>query len=101
MDPRSVCFVCRTKQLITYSWTATTLNLCGALSTLLLESIYLPVYTMCDEWLLILHSKLKTRILVGAVAICWAFQLSRNDVVFDKCCMESYMHVIFRGTYWC
>jgi hypothetical protein len=38
------------------------------------------IHHMCDEWLLNLDSKVKTRILVGVVTICWTLWLSRNDV---------------------
>jgi hypothetical protein len=30
----------------------------------------------------------------------WAIWLSRNNVVFDKTPIQSYMQVIFRGTHW-
>ena len=32
--------------------------------------------------------------------MCWAIWLSRNDLVFDKDVVPSYMQVIFRGTHW-
>jgi hypothetical protein len=35
---------------------------------------------------------------VGASAICWAIWLSRNDVVFDKSPMKTFMQVIYRET---
>jgi hypothetical protein len=54
------------------------------------------IHHTCDEWSLSIDSKLKTRILVGIVAL-W---MSRNDVVFGKCSVKSYMQVIFIGTYW-
>jgi hypothetical protein len=31
----------------------------------------------------------------------WALWLSRNDVVFDRDNLKTYMQVIYRGTYWC
>jgi hypothetical protein len=37
---------------------------------------------------------------VGASTICWAIWLSRNDVVFDKSPMKTFMQVIYSGTYW-
>ena len=36
---------------------------------------------------------------MGASALCWAIWLSRNDVVFQKTIPNSYLQVIFRGTY--
>ena len=37
--------------------------------------------------------------LVGAAAL-WAVWLCRNDAVFNGKVPNSYLHVIFRGTYW-
>ena len=47
-----------------------------------------------------MNKKLRSLVLVGACAICWAIWLSRNDLVFDKVLVPSYMQVIFRGTHW-
>jgi len=33
-------------------------------------------------------------------ALCWAIWLTRNEVVFEKKRPNSYLQVIFRGTYW-
>jgi hypothetical protein len=52
-------------------------------------------------WLQGIDPKLRLKILVGAVAICWAIWTSRNDVVFDKTPIKTYMQVLYRGTYWC
>jgi hypothetical protein len=52
-------------------------------------------------WLLNVSARTRSKILVGATAICWAIWLTRNDVVFDKSPIKSYMQVLFRGTYWC
>ena len=45
-------------------------------------------------------AKLKKRVLVGASATSWAIWLCRNDIVFHRSNSNSYMQVIFRGTYW-
>src|SRR6266498_155983 len=55
---------------------------------------------MLSTWLRGVPKKLKLLILVGASSICWAIWLSRNDLVFDKGVVPSYMQVIFRGTHW-
>jgi hypothetical protein len=52
------------------------------------------------NWLLNIESSHRTKMLTGAVAICWEIWLSRNDTVFDKCSPKTYMQVLFRGTYW-
>jgi len=38
--------------------------------------------------------------LVGVSAICWALWLCRNDAVFQKLYPNSFLRVIFGGTYW-
>jgi hypothetical protein len=53
------------------------------------------------NWLLNIESSHRTKMLTGAVAICWEIWLSRNDTVSDKCSPKTYMQVLFRGTYWC
>ena len=55
---------------------------------------------MFTDWLHGFNRKLKSKILVGASAICWVIWLTRNDIVFDKVLAPSYLQVIFRGTYW-
>jgi hypothetical protein len=37
---------------------------------------------------------------VGIGDMLWAIWLSRNDIVFNKIQILSYMQVIFRGTHW-
>jgi len=54
---------------------------------------------MCYGWLQGIQPRVKSKILVGAIAMCWSLWLSRNDMVFDKCSMKTYMHVLFRGTH--
>jgi hypothetical protein len=55
---------------------------------------------MFTSWLEGLNKKMKSQILVGASAICWALWLTRNGIVFDKDVAQSYLQVIFKGTYW-
>jgi hypothetical protein len=38
--------------------------------------------------------------LVGIGTMLWAIWLSRNDIVFDKILISSFMQIIFRGTHW-
>jgi hypothetical protein len=39
-------------------------------------------------------------LLVGLGTMFWSIWLSRNDVVFNRTSITSYMQVIFRVTYW-
>ena len=39
-------------------------------------------------------------LLVAAAALCWAIWLTRNEVVFDKINLKSFLRVLFRGTHW-
>jgi hypothetical protein len=55
---------------------------------------------MFTGWLDGINRKLKFKILVAAIAICWAIWLTRNDIIFDKATTPSYLQVIFKGTYW-
>src|SRR6266542_6914283 len=59
----------------------------------------LSVQHLFSGWLRGVDKKLKLLIVVGAIAMCWAIWLSRNDMVFDKNPVPSYMQVIFRGTH--
>jgi hypothetical protein len=54
------------------------------------------VHNIFTDWLHGFHRKLKSKILVGASAICWVIWLTRNDVVFTKVLAPSYLQVIFR-----
>jgi hypothetical protein len=58
------------------------------------------VHNLFISWLEGLNKKMKSQILVGASAICWALWLTRNEVVFDKIIASSYLQVIFKGTSW-
>jgi hypothetical protein len=55
---------------------------------------------MFTGWLQGFNRELKAKFLVGASAMCWVIWLTRNEVVFDKITVPSYLQVIFRGTYW-
>jgi hypothetical protein len=56
---------------------------------------------MFTNWVLGLGHKQRKQILVGVSAICWTIWISRNDIIFDKSSIKTYMHVLFRATYWC
>jgi hypothetical protein len=55
---------------------------------------------MFSFWLNQVGGKLKRQLLAGATTFCWAIWLSRNDVVFDKSLIKSFMHVLYMGTHW-
>ena len=61
-----------------------------------------PVNITCmmGSWLNGYPAKLKKQMLIGVCAICWALWLCRNEVVFQKRYPNSFLQVIFRGTYW-
>jgi hypothetical protein len=52
------------------------------------------------RWLNGINKKLMYKILVGASALCWAFWLSRNDMIFNNTRVVTPMQVIFWGTHW-
>jgi hypothetical protein len=39
---------------------------------------------LINGWLFGINRKLKSQMLAGAVDMCWAIWISRNDVVFDN-----------------
>ncbi|KAJ1255192.1 hypothetical protein BS78_K280700 [Paspalum vaginatum] len=45
-------------------------------------------------------SKLRNQILAGTAALFWAIWLCRNDMVFNRTPITSFLQVIFRATYW-
>lgn len=55
---------------------------------------------LLGSWLRGLSLKLRKQVLVGAAAICWVLWLSRNEAVFNRKFPNSFLQVIFRGTYW-
>jgi hypothetical protein len=52
------------------------------------------------NWLFGMPSKTKHLIISGVAAICWAIWISRNDLVFDKKPVLTYLQVLFRATHW-
>jgi hypothetical protein len=46
------------------------------------------------------HLKVKNLIIIGVAALCWAIWISRNDLVFNKTPMVTYLQVLFRATHW-
>jgi hypothetical protein len=55
---------------------------------------------MFGTWLNQFGEKLKRQALVGASVFCWAIWLSRNDVIFNKSPIKSFIQVLYRGTHW-
>ena len=55
---------------------------------------------MLNGWLIGINKKLRSQILAGASAMCWAVWLYRNEMVFDKAPVPSYLQVLFKGTHW-
>jgi hypothetical protein len=51
-------------------------------------------------WMMGVDSKTKHLVITGVSALCWAIWISRNDLVFDKAPMMTYLQVLFRGTHW-
>jgi hypothetical protein len=43
---------------------------------------------------------MKRQLLIGTSAFCWAIWLSRNDVMFDKTPIKSFMQILYREMYW-
>ena len=57
------------------------------------------VTNLLGSWLRSFSVKLRKQLLVGAVALCWAIWLCRNNAVFCQTTPNSYLQVIFRGTF--
>jgi hypothetical protein len=55
---------------------------------------------MFGSWIRRFAPGLRKQMVVGIVAICWGLWLNRNDAVFQNIITNSYLQVIFRGTYW-
>jgi hypothetical protein len=51
-------------------------------------------------WVQGMNDKDRKILLVGVGDMLWSIWLSRNDIVFNKTSILSYMQVIFRATYW-
>jgi hypothetical protein len=52
---------------------------------------------MLYNWLRGVDLKLKYKIWVGTVSMCWAIWICRNDVVFNNARASTPLHVVFRG----
>jgi hypothetical protein len=55
---------------------------------------------MFGSWIRRFTPGLRNQIIVGIAAICWVLWLNRNDAVFQNLVNNSYLQVLFRGTYW-
>jgi hypothetical protein len=55
---------------------------------------------MFGLWSTIMGGKLRRQLLACASIFCWAIWLSRNDDVFDKTPIKSFLQELYRGTYW-
>jgi hypothetical protein len=55
---------------------------------------------MFGYWLGGFPRKLRKQLLVGVVALCWAIWLTRNNAVLNRSYPNSYLQVLFRGTFW-
>ena len=47
-----------------------------------------------------LSLKLIYQILLGAAALCWSIWLNKNDMVFNEAKSNTFIHVIFRASFW-
>jgi len=55
---------------------------------------------LLGAWIKGFHHTVRNQVLVGVTALCWALWLSRNEIIFERKVPNSYLQVIFRGTYW-
>jgi len=55
---------------------------------------------MFGSWIRSFAPGLRKQVLVGIAAICWILWLNRNDAVFQNKIANSFLQVIFRGTFW-
>ena len=55
---------------------------------------------MLGYWLTGVNKKDRLLIFVRATALIWAIWYTRNDLIFEKKQVTSFMQVIFRGAYW-
>lgn len=58
------------------------------------------VPNMLGSWTRGYPGKFRNQVIVGAAALCWAIWLNRNDVLFKGTITNSFLQVIFRGTFW-
>ncbi|OQU92747.1 hypothetical protein SORBI_3001G402125 [Sorghum bicolor] len=55
---------------------------------------------MFGSWIRGFAPRLRNQMLVGIAAFCWVLWLNRNDAVFQNLVANSYLQVIFRGSFW-
>jgi hypothetical protein len=58
------------------------------------------VTNIYGAWAQNMNLRSKRLLYVGIGAMFWGMWLNRNDVIFNKTSISSYMQVIFRGTHW-
>jgi hypothetical protein len=57
----------------------------------------LNIQHLFGPWTNQVGGKIKQQLLVCASAFCWVIWLSRNDIVFDKAPIKSFLQVLYRG----
>jgi hypothetical protein len=55
---------------------------------------------LLGSWVRSFPAKIRNQCLVGLAALLWALWLNRNEAVFQNSFANSFVQVIFRGTYW-
>jgi hypothetical protein len=63
-------------------------------------SLPLNIKHVFGDWVQRMKEKNKKLLFLGMDAMFWSIWLSRNDIVFNKISISSYMQVMFRATYW-
>jgi hypothetical protein len=51
------------------------------------------------NWSKRVNKKYNTLLLMAAAALLWAIRITRNEIVFDKCKLKSFLQILFRGTH--
>jgi hypothetical protein len=51
-------------------------------------------------WVQEMNDNDRKLLLIGMGAILWSIWLNQNDIVFNKTSISTYIHIIFRATYW-
>jgi hypothetical protein len=54
---------------------------------------------LLGPWLRCFSDKKRNLVLIGLAVLCWALQISRNDLMFHKSQYKSIFQVMFRGTF--
>ena len=55
---------------------------------------------MLGSWIVGFTPMIGKQLLLGVVALCWVIWLTCNDAMFCRIGSNSYLLVVFRGTYW-